>query len=317
MQNRDSYAAILLYHGVTESVSTGIENYSKKHLWVHDFERQMLYIREYANVVTLRELVWRLGSEKSLPEHCAVITFDDSFKNVFTVALPVLKKYQLPATFFVSTGFIDTQKMFWVDEVENVINTTYCERISLPVKKDRHEYTLRTLQERIIAVTEIKSIMKRMTPSERSETIDHLRTCTVIKGNAYGVQNYANLSWDEVQGFSNPPMYEVGGHTVNHEILSYLDDEELRFEIRECKRDIEQHLNRDIDLFSYPEGQPEHFNERVINELKSAGIRICPSAIPGFVHKGDDPFYLKRFMIGFMDQPFPFDNYRINKGDRG
>ena len=79
---------ILLYHGVTNVSSMGIENISGKHMESTEFEKQMKWLKENKNVVTLREV-------NNTPDSVA-ITFDDSFKNVCDVALPVLKKYDLP-----------------------------------------------------------------------------------------------------------------------------------------------------------------------------------------------------------------------------
>ena len=105
---------ILLYHGVTKFNSEGIENISGKHMEAMEFDKQMKWLSENKNVVTLKEI-------NNTPDSVA-ITFDDAFKNVYDVALPILKKYDLPATFFITTGFVGTDKIFWVDKVEHMIN---------------------------------------------------------------------------------------------------------------------------------------------------------------------------------------------------
>ena len=122
------------------------------------------------------------------------------------------------------------------------------------------------------------------------------------------VNNYKNLSVDDVRELHHPPMYEVGGHTVNHEILSYLDDETLGSEVSACIKTLEKITNKTIDLFSYPEGQRNHYDERVIECLKKNGINISPSAIDGFI--GDeDEFNYRRIMVGFLNTKFPFEEY--------
>lgn len=87
----------------------------------------------------------------------------------------------------------------------------------------------------------------------------------------------------------------------------------LPSEVWGCKKDLEKHLGHGVDLFSYPEGQAEHFDQRVIRELKSAGITICPSAVHGVNGRGEDPFYLKRVMVGFMGERFPFAGYEAGQ----
>ena len=95
---------ILLYHGVTNSDSIGIENSSGKHIKAEEFENQMKWLSKNKKVVPLKEVNKIQGS--------VAITFDDAFKNVHDVALPILKKYDLPSTFFVTTGFVENKRLY-------------------------------------------------------------------------------------------------------------------------------------------------------------------------------------------------------------
>ncbi len=288
-------SCILLYHGVTKSNSKGIENCSNKHIQAKEFEKQMKWISKNKNVVSIRNI-------KDEPDSVAV-TFDDTFKNIYDVALPILKKYDIPATFFISTGFIGTDKNFWVDRLEHMINFS---------KQDNIEFndTLFDISNninKIDSLTQIKSYLKKCNPLDRENLLENIRLQTGWVDDA-DVENYKNLNIDEVKMLDYPPMYEVGGHTVNHEILSYLTDDDLDYEISECIQTLENIVGRKIDLFSYPEGQENHFNEKVIDCLKKNNVTICPSAIDGFL--GDeDEFNYRRIMVGFQDKEFPFKEY--------
>jgi hypothetical protein len=91
--------------------------------------------------------------------------------------------------------------------------------------------------------------------------------------------------------------------------MSYLSDAELASEITTCLETLEEKLDRKISLFSYPEGQKKHYNEKVIWRMKDSNIAICPSAIPGDNDAKLDNFNLKRIMVGFNEIPFPFEEY--------
>ena len=312
MPKCNSGAIILLYHGVTSSPSFGIENFSAKHLPVKEFDLQMGFLKQNTTILTLRTLLEHLKREVPLAPNSVAITFDDSYKNIHDVVLPILKRYRIPATFFISTGFVGTKKMFWVDQVEHMINMSCRESIELSLNSGLKRFSLRTPSEKISTIIEIKAAAKQMSPHERNRTLISLQDCTGVKDNGDAVANYTNLTWDDVCELDEPPFYEVGGHTVNHEIMSYLSEKQLRCEVRECKKTIEIHLGHTIDLFSYPEGQLDHFNESVILELKQAGITICPSAVPGINRQGTDSFYLRRNMVGFMGNEFPFNDFSGN-----
>ncbi len=290
---------IVLYHGVTDRDSVGIENVSGKHMKSVEFENQMKWLSENKNVVTLREI-------NTTPDSVA-ITFDDAFKNVRDIALPILKKYDLPATFFITTGFVETDRMFWVDEVEHMINYSKSTIIELNLSA-KTLFPVLTKEGKLNSMNSIKAFLKKAEPKVRDRVIEDMRLQTGWEEEKL-VENYKTLSWDDVRDLDDMPKYEVGGHSENHEILSYLDDGELEYEIKHCLKTLSKQLGRKVSSFSYPEGQKEHYNEKVISVLKENGVDICPSAIDGIVDGRDDNFNLKRLMVGFWDRKFPFKEY--------
>ncbi len=312
MANVESGAVILLYHGVTDAPSSGIENFSGKHIPAADFARQMDYLSRSATVLTLRELVARLQGDAPLPPRCVAVTFDDSYKNNATVALPILQHYRIPATFFIATGYVDSDRRYWTDQVEHMINLTTQSRSSLVGPNGQVEFDLSSAAARIEAVTIIKGWMKQVGPGLRNRILNDLRSATGVTDQGDSVPNYQNLSWDDVRAIASSPLYEIGGHTVNHEIMAYLDASALQNEIDGCIASLKRQTGRVIDLFSYPEGQRQHFNQQVIDALKRSGVVICPAATYGLNDLHTNPFYLNRIMVGFMGQPFPFDLERSN-----
>jgi peptidoglycan/xylan/chitin deacetylase (PgdA/CDA1 family) len=105
---------VLTYHSIGDDkglLSVSAEN----------FERQMRYFKE-ANyrVITLDELVKGIESGGRFPRKTVVITFDDGFKDNFTYAYPVLRRYGFPATVFLVTDWIGADKEYlsWEEVVE-------------------------------------------------------------------------------------------------------------------------------------------------------------------------------------------------------
>jgi len=306
MLDIDREATILLYHGVTASASNGIENFSGKHVEADLFERHMATIVKNANVMTLREMATRLAAGESLPARSVAVTFDDTFKNNSEVALPILQKHGVPATFFVTTGFVGTRRRFWVDRVEHAVNMASNDQLPSPLSDDERLFVLDSDKARIAAVVEIKKAMKLMSPQERDQVLESLVASAAVEDDGSDVANYQNMNWDDVRALDQPPYYEVGGHSVNHEILAYLSPSELETEVATCLGDLERELGHPVDLFSYPEGQAHHYSDAVIETLKRYGVVISPSAIDGGNSAGMDPFHLRRTMVGFMGVPFPF-----------
>ena len=121
----------LLYHGVSNYNNfSGIENFSKKHISKKLFLKQMLFLKKNCNVISLDELE-KYKREKEIKKSTVLISFDDGFENNFKVAAPILKKLNLPCVFYISTGMIGKNDMFWVDKIEDIINRTKVKYIDI------------------------------------------------------------------------------------------------------------------------------------------------------------------------------------------
>ncbi|MDP8265842.1 MAG: polysaccharide deacetylase family protein [Candidatus Aceula meridiana] len=98
---------IIYYHRVVETEDLAIVGYDNMCTEKNSFEDQMRFLKEEYNPVKEEDIVAFLKGEKILPKHPVWVTFDDGYKDNYEVAYPILKKYGVPATFFVTTGFID------------------------------------------------------------------------------------------------------------------------------------------------------------------------------------------------------------------
>ena len=75
---------------------------------VADFENQMQYLSNMYNPISLERMAHHIQNGKPLPPKAIAVTFDDGYQDNYENAYPILKKYNIPATFFLTTGFIGT-----------------------------------------------------------------------------------------------------------------------------------------------------------------------------------------------------------------
>ncbi len=88
---------IIMYHSVPLEAGNNRLAVSAK-----TFDRQMQFLKKHRyNIVTIDELADLIRSKRSLPPKTVAITFDDGYKNNYTYAFPVLKKYGIKATVFI------------------------------------------------------------------------------------------------------------------------------------------------------------------------------------------------------------------------
>src|SRR5688572_27283339 len=106
-------AVILLYHRVTHL------NNDPQMLAVRPehFAEHLKFLRKNAHPVSLRELSEQGGNNS---RKTVGITFDDGYADNLLEAKPLLAKYETPATVFVSSGYLEANREFWWDELENI-----------------------------------------------------------------------------------------------------------------------------------------------------------------------------------------------------
>ena len=105
-------------------------------------------------------------------------------------------------------------------------------------------------------------------------------------------------------------LFTIGGHSLYHDILSLLPFEKMKKNIDLSIQLLEYNLNQPIAHYSYPEGQPNHYNADVIHILKKKKIKCCPSAISGINKISEDLFHMKRIMVGFNGAEFPYNQFQ-------
>ena len=305
--NTTQNATILLYHGVTSGVYNGLQNYSGKHVHKCVFEEQISTVASTCKPVSFKTLVEILKSGEDLSPKTVAVTFDDCFENVFACACPILKKYNIPATMFVTTGFVNTNRIIWADLLEIIIGNCRHDEFVFDDLENPKKYPLRTYAEKKHAVREIKSHLKSISEEKKDKIMSNLIKDIDINLLMSETDLYKNLTWAQVKNIDWDPLFEIGSHTINHRVLSLMPADEAEKEIVGSKHVLEKELGHAIDLFSYPEGQEDHYNDAIIEILKNNGFRSSPSAIYGTNAPGEDPFHLKRIMVGFNGIPFPFE----------
>ena len=303
----DSHLTILLYHGVSDAESKGIENFSGKHIEANEFHRQMSFIKDNCNILSLDEIVEIKNNNERWPSNSVAVTFDDGFKNNYSTASPILKDLNIPATFYICSGMIETNKMFWVDKIEDCINLSTKKEINILLETETI-FKLNTNENKIDAVKKIKSFCKKVDVNTKERVLTSLENLTGIKPKASSAKNYEMMSWSDLKTLNKDELFTIGGHTLYHDIMSaHKDDRKMFKDIDLSIGLLEFNLNEKITHFSYPEGQENHYNQRVIDKLKESDIVCSPSAIHGLNTNNNDLFNLYRIMPGFMGIPFPYD----------
>lgn len=294
---------IFLYHGVTTCDDDSIRNFSNKHMHIREFRRQMQYVKNNYTVLSMDDVVEIYLSGKEWPNKSAAITFDDGFENNYTNAADILCDYQIPTTFYVCPGMINTNLMFWVDMIEDCIIRSEQDSVALSLEQ-KYNIKLLSVTDKIHAINTIKGYCKRAPVSEKNRVISELICASRITPLVSSSEDYKLMNWQQLKELGSEDIFTIGGHTMYHDIMTAMKPEGLSLDISLSIDLLDYNLDQKTLHFSYPEGQSEHYNENIKTLLKSNGVVCCPTAIDG-LNNTQDLFELRRIMPGFMGRAFP------------
>ena len=282
----NSLAVILGYHWVGDIVHP----WSLPSVSTQAFEEQIRYISQEYEILPLEELIGSLQKGRPLPRKAA-ITFDDGYKCIYEHAYPILKKNDLPATVFLTTGHIGSGRLFWWDTVRYAVYNTHKASIEL---RGVGRFSLRSAGQRMKAAAGIATRLTRFMDREKNELIEELLQ-QADENIPEKLGKELILSWNEIREMAEGGI-TFGAHGVTHAILTRLPLSRAREEIMESKREIEERLDQPVIAFSYPHGGPDDFNSAVVDLLKRSGFICAVTAIPRMIRPQADPYRLGRIL---------------------
>lgn len=263
---------IVLYHGVRPSHDRTSPDIRHKHVPEMIFRKQIEYLARSYQPMCLSHVIDALRDGRPLPRRGVCVTFDDGYENNATTAAPILKRYGIPATFFITTGCIDGTTRLWVDRFE----TAYA---ALPPGSESDDT--------------IRNHLKHLQGDQRESALHDLE---VRAGTTRLIHPlHRTMTWEHVTALAKDE-FEIGAHTLTHPILTACRIDEARREIIESKRAIEQQ-GITCRHFALPNGQPGDWNDDILRIIREAGYASCLTTVDGFVQNGDDPYTLQRTTI--------------------
>src|SRR5882724_7504917 len=235
-------AIILMYHGFTAEAShDGIQNHEHKHLHVENFRAHLEFLKAHYHVVPLADLVRAFTTGAPLPPRPAVITIDDGYRSVYSVAYPALRQAGLPAAVFLATEFVDERRFLWTDRVEHAVNRAATGTYDVDGGDERLRIDLNGTASRMEADRRLRSALKRLSDESRAAAVDALEQATGQGLGAAGAADalYQPMSWDEAREMAASGLVAIGSHGHTHAIVSRCHSEQAARELRVSKRIID------------------------------------------------------------------------------
>lgn len=283
------------------------------------FAEQLEVIRKYAHPARLQQLTQELEAGKH-SRRSIVITFDDGYANNLHNAKPLLERYDIPATVFVASGYVESEREFWWDELERLLLQPgpLPKKLELEINGSNYHWELGKAayyseddyrQDRSWGVEQqsdptprhflyrsLHQLLQPLLEDERRRMLNKLLTWAGAQPK--GRLTHRSLTMVEVSTLEQGELLEVGSHTVTHPFLSALPVALQRDEIQQSKARLEEIIGHPVSSFAYPYGD---YTAESIAVVQEAGFTCACSCVVNSVQPYTDQFQLPRLEVKDWD----------------
>lgn len=249
---------ILMYHRITdEAYCAGLAP--------AEFEKHLDYVRKHFRVVPISQLLHEVASNQVKP-YTLALTFDDGHADFFHCAWPLLQQFKLPASLYVTTGFIDGDCWLWPDLLKYIIIHNQQDTINIPgtgqVAANNNNF--------ISNWHKLGDYCLTLDTEERKRFLNTLARQCVVEIPSSPVPPFASVNWDQLRSMCAQGL-NVGSHTVTHPILSKLDYTCIEQELSQSAARIKEQLNLTAKGLCYPNGRLIDITPQVVDCAKAQG----------------------------------------------
>lgn len=306
---------ILLYHRVAE---VGLDPWSLCVTPRH-FVEHLEVLQKHARPMQLQQLNQALQDGKR-PHRSVVVTFDDGYADNLYNAKPLLEHYDIPATVFLTSGYIGQEREFWWDELERLLlqSGTLPEVLRLGVNGGTYRWELGESADyseqdyqhhrywsalgednpspRHSLYCSLYQLLRPMLEGERRKVLDELLAWAGAESGSRST--HRSLTLAEVSALEQGKLIEVGAHTVTHPFLSALPAAAQQEEIKLSKAFLEEIVGYPVRSFAYPYGD---YTPQTVPVVREAGFTCACSTIADSVRRRTDCFQLPRVVVEDWD----------------
>lgn len=274
---------IYMLHQITEAATP-----FRHGIAVEQFDAFCYEISKHYDVLPLDELEMRRRNGR-LPSKAIALTFDDGHADNYHLALPILRRYNLPATVFVTTGFIDGLTSPWSTRVALMLEKANTP--AGPLSLDGVPLSLATLQERLATQKRLNAHFQHMDQPKMEDLMAEL--AELLNVDIREALKKEILTWDEIKDMDSHGFC-AGAHTVMHPFLTRIPLDQAKEEMGRSKEIIEGHLGRKVESFAYPNGKSQDYNADIMKAAQEVGYSCAVTARFGANDQYRNPYDLRR-----------------------
>lgn len=241
---------------------------------ISNFKKQMAYLARNHEVTSLDEMVRRVKKKEPL-RRCVAVTFDDGFKDNYKNAYPILREYNIPATIFLTTGYIESGNAPWFIKLRYIFMKTEKAWFRFSTNDKVVLVPMRTKPEKFAASERAMAYLKGCPDGERLALLDRL--CEELRVREFEEIKDLMLDWHQIKEMSENGI-SFGAHTVSHPVLATMPLGLAEKEISESRKTIEEKIGSRITSFAYPFGKKAQYRPELFPILERLQFKCAVTA---------------------------------------
>jgi peptidoglycan/xylan/chitin deacetylase (PgdA/CDA1 family) len=226
----------------------------------------MEWVSKNTEVLTEGEVIERFDGGKPFGTPSSLVTFDDGYVDNYDTAFPILRRFGIPAIFFIPTGIISSRQLGWWDIVAYLVKLSGKSSVSIG---DREI----SLADRGEAIGQLIALKKQRSADAAPYSLERLSEACEVPLPSVAIQGQELMTWEQIREVSRCGI-SIGSHTHTHPVLSRLGVAEQREELRVSKEILERELGKPVRSIAYPFGGSLHYGKDSMSLAMECGYEI-------------------------------------------
>jgi peptidoglycan/xylan/chitin deacetylase (PgdA/CDA1 family) len=224
------------------------------------FDHQLAFFKRRGRLMSLDDYVDRLESGEPFPKRTVIVTIDDGWRDNYDYAFPILKRHQAPATVFLTTDYIESDRQFWFLRIGRLLENSDLSPREVAtrlapvlgvgagtVEKSVSDGCGRLDRDRLF------DQLKKLDFDNQAAAVDSLEKLTEPDQADTPAGPRYTLTWDEVLEMSRGGV-SFGSHGNSHQIMTLLTPDSAQTELESSRTRLAASIGLDIRHFAYPNG---------------------------------------------------------------
>lgn len=292
-QLRGTGVILMLHRVLADDSSAALPHRNELCVGPRAFERLLRWLRKHFDCVSLPDLLKANEHPRGWDKPKVALTFDDGWADNALHAFPLLQRYQMPASVFLSTDYIGSRQRFWWESLGETLWGSH---------GDAARHALIAQMRRIGRPLSVAYFLNESPHTRSLALAKYLLSLKTLPVQTLQLLTEAcptdalpqALDWQQVGELEDSGLIRFGPHGASHALLPGLDDPRLDEELSRSHDALQQGCKQPLPVYCYPNGDHD---ARVRERLAAQGYPYALSTRPGICQGHEDPLALPRIGV--------------------